>query len=384
MRLSGIADLPLHDGHVPQWLASRMKRLASLVLRVMHDMYGPDGMIERLASPAFFQAFNNVLGMDWDSSGSTTVTTAVIKEALRGSGVPVRVAGGKGRQALNAPRELLGIAREFGLDAERLIAASRLTAKVDSALVQDGYDIYHHAFFVSASGKWCVIQQGMNVRLRMARRYHWINTENFFDSPHAGIVGLRHERVLNLASRLSGENRRVVLELVNEGPASVARHLNALKGQLTLLDVAYYNPRADIRATGLELSEVNVKAVARNLPPPKSVADFKELLLKYRVGARTLRALSLVAELIYRAPADWNDPALDPFKFAFAVGGKDGVPYPVNVKVYDELIALLDAIVERARSDPEIYRHLARLAKRAEAQAFPRGQKLPRDRAVAG
>ncbi|MEM3997640.1 MAG: DUF763 domain-containing protein [Pyrobaculum sp.] len=369
MRISGVADLPLHGGHVPPWLLERMKRLASLVLRAMHDLYGPDGVVERFSNPAFFQAFNNVIGMDWDSSGSTTVTTAVVKEVLKSSDVPVRVAGGKGRQALNTPNELVEISKLFDLDAESLVIASRLTAKVDNVLVQDGYDIYHHAFIVSETGRWAVIQQGMNPAAKMARRYHWIRTDQFFDSPHTGVVGLRQRQVLNLASRLSRENRQVVLELVNEGAGRVGRYLALLKGQATLVDVPYYHPYVKI--------DVDVKSVLKNLPPPKSVADFKELLLRYRVGPKTLRALSLVAELIFKAPADWNDPAVDPFKFAFAVGGKDGVPYPVDRRTYDELIALLDAVVERAKSDVGIYKYLSHLAKKAEQWRYPQERKRP-------
>ncbi|MCC6031354.1 MAG: DUF763 domain-containing protein [Pyrobaculum sp.] len=369
MKLSGVADLPLHEGHVPSWLLTRMKKLASLLLRLMYDLYGPDGVVERFAHPVFFQSFNNIIGMDWDSSGSTTVTTAVVKEVLKDSDIPIRVAGGKGRHALNTPDELAEISRLFDLDAERLITASRLVAKVDNALVQDGYSIYHHAFFVAETGKWAVVQQGMNPEVKMARRYHWLRTEDFFNSPHAGVVGVRHSHVLNLASKHSRENRDVVLELVNEGAAKVARYLPLLRGETTLIDVPRYHPYKRL--------DVDPKVVLRSLSPPKSVSDFRELLLKYRVGPKTLRALSLVAELVYKTSADWNDPAVDPFKFAFAVGGKDGVPYPVDRRTYDELIALLDAVIEKARGDPGLYKYLAHLAKKAEMWRFPADKKKP-------
>lgn len=369
VRLAGTADLPLHDGTVPYWLLSRMRKLASLVLTIMHDIYGPDGIVERFAHPVFFQAFNDLIGMDWDSSGSTTVTTAVVKEALSKSEIPVRVAGGKGRQALNAPNELAEISRQFNLDAERLIATSRLVAKVDNVLVQDGYDLYHHAFFVSSTGRWAVVQQGLNPEVRMARRYHWLATENYFDSPHTGVVGVKRNRVLNLASAKSRENRIVILELVNEGATKVAKYLALLRGQATLFDVPRYHPYTKI--------DIEVRTVVKNLPPPKSVTDFKELLLQYRVGPKTLRALSLVAELVFKTPADWNDPATDPFKFAFAVGGKDGIPYPVDRRTYDELIAILDAVVDKARSDPGLYRYLSHLAKKAETWRYPQDKKKP-------
>jgi len=368
VRPTGVADLPLHTGHVPPWLFDRMRKLARLTLRIMYDLYGPDGVVERFSNPVFFQAFNNLIGMDYDSSGSTTVTTAVVKEVLANSDIPIRVAGGKGRRALDTPKELADIARHFDLDASALVNASRLTAKVDNALVQDGYTIYHHAFFVSESGKWSVVQQGMNPEVKMARRYHWLATEDYFNDPHTGIIGIRRKDVLNLASRRSEENRKVVLELVNEGPYKVAKYLAILRGQ-TVFGPTYFHPHVKV--------DVDVKTVVRNLPPPKSVADFKELLLRYGVGPKTLRALSLVAELIFKAPADWNDPAIDPFKFAFAVGGKDGVPYPVDRKVYDELIAILDAIIDKARSDPGIYKYLTHLAKKAESWQFPDHLKRP-------
>lgn len=358
MRFSGVADLPLHGGHVPHWLLARMKKLASLTLRIMYDFYGEDGIIERFAQPFFFQAFSNLIGMDWDSSGSTTVTTAVVKDALASLDIPVAVAGGKGQRALNTPDELKEISKRFGLDPEPLVTASRLTAKVDNSLVQDCYDIYHHAFLVASTGRWAVIQQGMNPRVKMARRYHWLSTNDFFNSPHTGIIGIRERKVLNLASRRSSDNRGVILELVNEGPGKVAR---------LIAQLPYYHPYL----------KIDYRQVVRNLPPPKSIGDFKELLLRYRVGPKTLRALALVAELIYKKPADWEDPAVDPFKFSFAVGGKDGVPYPVDRKTYDELIAILDAVLEKARSDPGIYKYLSHLARKAETWRFPEERKRP-------
>lgn len=369
MRLSGVADLPLHGGHVPYWLLARMKKLSSLILHVMNDLYGPDGIVGRFAHPIFFQAFNNIIGMDWDSSGSTTVTTAVVKEVLQSSDIPVRLAGGKGIYALNTPNELFEISRLFDLDADILITASRLVAKVDNALVQDGYQLYHHAFFVSETGKWGVVQQGLSHELRMARRYHWIATTDFLNSPHAGVVGIHHNNVLNLASKNSRENREVILELVNEGSSKVVRYLALLRGQATLFDVPRYHPYARL--------DFDIGAVVKNSPPPKSVTDFKELLLRHRVGPKTLRALSLVAELVFKAPADWSDPAVDPFKFAFAVGGKDGVPYPIDKKVYDELIALLDAVVNKAKGDSGLYRCLSHLARKAEMWSYPQDKKRP-------
>ncbi|AEA12894.1 hypothetical protein TUZN_1421 [Thermoproteus uzoniensis 768-20] len=376
MRLSGYADLPLHTGHVPPWLLSRMKKLSTLLLKIMYDLWGEEGILVRLASPVFFQAVNDLIGMDWDSSGSTTVTTAVLKYAMEKADLPIRIAGGKGAAALRTPDELRSIADRWGLDWARLAEASRLAAKVDNALVQDGYSIYHHAFVVTERGRWAVIQQGMNPAARMARRYHWLETGRFFDDPHSGIVGVRERAVLNLASSKSAGNRSAILDVVSSGPEKVARDLMLLTGQTTLVGLAYYHPYVDIKRLRSEIGDP--RRLAQSLP--RDVSSFKELLLHRGVGPKTLRALALVAELIYRSPADWTDPAnVDPFKFSFAVGGKDGVPYPVDRKTYDELISLLEAMVDAARrsGDRGIYGYLSSLASKAAGWSPPQSFKRP-------
>ncbi|MGC8974025.1 MAG: DUF763 domain-containing protein [Thermoproteus sp.] len=376
MRFSGYADLPLHTGHVPPWLLSRMKKLSTLLLKIMYDLWGEEGILVRLASPVFFQAVNDLIGMDWDSSGSTTVTTAVLKYAMEKADLPIRIAGGKGAAALRTPDELRSIADRWGLDWARLAEASRLAAKVDNALVQDGYSIYHHAFVVTERGRWAVIQQGMNPAARMARRYHWLETDRFFDDPHSGIVGVRERAVLNLASSKSAGNRSAILDVVSSGPEKVARDLMLLTGQTTLVGPTYYHPYVDIKRLRSEIGDP--RRLAQSLP--RDVSSFKELLLHRGVGPKTLRALALVAELIYRSPADWTDPAnVDPFKFSFAVGGKDGVPYPVDRKTYDELISLLEAMVDAARrsGDRGIYGYLSSLASKAAGWSPPQSFKRP-------
>ncbi|MEL9990449.1 MAG: DUF763 domain-containing protein [Thermoproteus sp.] len=374
MRLGGYADLPLHVGHVPPWLLARMKKLSALLLEIMYDLWGEEGILVRLASPVFFQAVNDLIGMDWDSSGSTTVTTAVLKYAMAKADLPIRIAGGKGEYALRTPEELREIAERWGLDGEALVEVSRLAAKVDNALVQDGYTIYHHAFIVTERGKWAVIQQGMNTAARMARRYHWLETDRFFDDPHSGIMGVKARGVLNLASSKSADNRSTIMDIVSSGPQKVARDLLLLTGQTTL--VPYYHPYVDVKAVRAEIGDP--RRIAASIP--RDVSNFKELILSRGVGPKTLRALALVAELIYRSPADWADPAnVDPFKFSFAVGGKDGVPYPVDRKTYDELISLLEAMVEAARRSSErgIYSYLSHLAKKAEGWQYPKDYKRP-------
>ncbi len=376
VELKGYADLPLHAGRVPPWLLARMKKLSTLLLEIMYDLWGEEGILVRLASPVFFQAVNDLIGMDWDSSGSTTVTTAVLKHAMEEAELPIRIAGGKGERALKAPEELKAIAERWGLDWEVLAEASRLTAKVDNALVQDGYSIYHHAFIVTEKGRWAVIQQGMNPSSRMARRYHWLETNKFFDDPHSGIMGRRAGAVLNLASSRSSANRSTIMDLVASGPEKVARDLMLLTGQSTLTGATYYHPYVDRRRLKAEIGDP--RRLAYSIP--RDVASFKELVLSRGVGPKTLRALALVAELIYRSPADWTDPAnVDPFKFSFAVGGKDGVPYPVDRRTYDELISLLEAMVEAARRSGErgIYGYLASLAAKAASWSPPPEYKRP-------
>lgn len=377
MEFRGYADLPLHAGRVPPWLLARMKRLASLLLQIMHDLYGEDGILDRLASPVFFQAVNDLIGMDWDSSGSTTVTTAILKYAMERADLPIRIAGGKGENALKTPEELRRIADAWGLDGEALVEASRLAAKVDNALVQDGYAVYHHAFVVARSGRWAVVQQGMNAEAKMARRYHWLNASDFFNDPHSGIMGIRSAAALNLASSKSAENRKAMLDLAAAGPQRIARDLALLAGQRTLTGEApsYYHPHLDLKQVRRELG--GYRRLAAGVP---KVGDFKELVLHRRVGPKTLRALALVAELIYRAPADWRDPAdVDPFKFSFAVGGKDGVPFPVDRRTYDELISLLEAMVEAAKRAGErsLHGYLASLASKSMSWRPPASSKRP-------
>jgi len=236
------------------------------------------------------------------------------------------------------------LGKKWDIDVEGLSEASRLAAKVDNALVQDGYTIYHHALIVSRGGKWAVVQQGMNPSKKLARRYHWANAENFFDDPHEGIVGIRESSVINLASSRSSECRKVILDIVKDGVFK--RDLALLFGRTTLLDFfgerpIYYRPSVNLGA------KLNYERIARYVP--RDISDFKELVLTRGIGPSVFKALALVAELIYRAEADWRDPAtVDPFKFSFAVGGKDGVPYPIDKRTYDELLYVFESLVDLA------------------------------------
>ncbi|HDH06873.1 MAG TPA: DUF763 domain-containing protein, partial [Thermoproteales archaeon] len=243
--VKGFADLPLHGGRVPPWLASRMTRLARIVLKLLVEEYGTTGLLERLADPIWFQALNNLIGMDWDSSGSTTVTTGILKQVLAKEDLGVKAAGGKGERSKKTPEELRVICEKFSLDAEKYVTISRLVAKVDNVALQCGYTLYHHMFFVDRDGNWTIVQQGMNVEEKLARRYHWFSgeLEDFVRDPHKAISGVKHEYALNTIARRVDDFRKTVVDLVKEKPETLERDLKtilALAQGNSLL--TYYKP----------------------------------------------------------------------------------------------------------------------------------------------
>ncbi|WP_173644909.1 DUF763 domain-containing protein [Pyrococcus kukulkanii] len=376
MMRSGIAELPLHTGHVPPWLASRMKRLAKIVLKILVDEYGTKGTLERFADPVWFQAFNNLIGMDWDSSGSTTVTTGIVKEALNELNLGIKVAGGKGKVSRKTPDELKVIAEKFDLPWEEYVKRSRLVAKVDSVALQTGYQLYHHTFFLDEEGNWAVVQQGMNPEEKLARRYHWFNAEELLN-PHRGVAGVKRDFALNTVDRDSKEIQKTIIEIAQEGK-KVAREVETIKAMKKGYMV-FYKPRdVDVpkvikRYESLGKIELNVKALefAREL----AVEDYESLLLIKGLGPGTLRALALVAELIYDVKPSWRDPVthpIDPFKFAYAVGGKDRVPFRIEKGTYDDLIEFLMRLEET--KNREILKRVKRITERWK---FPEEEKVP-------
>ncbi|MFA4718645.1 DUF763 domain-containing protein [Pyrococcus kukulkanii] len=376
MMRSGIAELPLHTGHLPSWLASRMKRLAKIVLKILVDEYGTKGTLERFADPVWFQAFNNLIGMDWDSSGSTTVTTGIVKEALNELNLGIKVAGGKGKVSRKTPDELKVIAEKFDLPWEEYVKRSRLVAKVDSVALQTGYQLYHHTFFLDEEGNWAVVQQGMNPEEKLARRYHWFNAEELLN-PHRGVAGIKRDFALNTVDRDSKEIQKAIIEIAQEGK-KVAREVETIKAMKKGYMV-FYKPRdVDVpkvikRYESLGKIELNVKALefAREL----AVEDYESLLLIKGLGPGTLRALALVAELIYDVKPSWRDPVthpIDPFKFAYAVGGKDRVPFRIEKGTYDDLIEFLMRLEET--KNREILKRVKRITERWK---FPEEEKTP-------
>lgn len=353
-------DLPLHGGAAPAWLVTRMKRLAKAISDVMVAEYGPDEYLRRLANPDWFQAFSCVLAFDWHSSGTTTVLCGVLKSALDPEEHGLAVAGGKGAMSRKAPSEIraLGDVFSFGLSRlESLTRASKLSAKVDSALVQDGFQLYHHAMFVADSGQWAVVQQGMDPGLRTARRYHWLSSglNTFVEEPHAGIAcDTRREGVMDLTSRKSRECREASLDLALEGPDQVLDDLARVRRgpQSTLLDWTGVRPSIS-RSLPARINWRAMKAVYDFKP-----RDYEGLLLVRGVGAKTVRALALISDLIYGKPPSWEDPV----KYSYTLGGKDGVPYPVDRGAYDESVEVLkNAIKDAKLGDADRMRALKRL-----------------------
>lgn len=353
---AGSADLPLHGGRVPKWLGDRMTRLGAVISEAIVHEYGRDELLRRLAHPFWFQSFGAVMGMDWHSSGITTSVLGALKRGLTplSGELGIHVCGGRGKQSRQTPHELAAIGERVGIDGAALAKASRLVAKVDSAAVQDGFDLYLHGFIVIDDGRWVVVQQGMNGDSQQARRYHWLSEglPSFVDEPHAAIEGLEQGVIVNLTDRRADASRQRQLDLLGTiGPDGIERELARLKGgvaapvgvnsQLTLPHLAmpsYHEVRSgDVLARRLH---GNLAAAAECGP-----ADFSELLLIPGVGARTVRALAMVAEVVHGTPYRFSDPA----RFSLAHGGKDRHPFPVPLKVYDRTIEVLKTAVQRAK-----------------------------------
>ncbi|MCF8885355.1 MAG: DUF763 domain-containing protein [Aigarchaeota archaeon] len=351
MRLSGVADLPLHEGHVPQWLMKKMKFLSSSIVKVMVEELGVLEVLRRLADPYWFQAFGCVLGFDWHSSGLTTVVTGALREAVRLETHGIGVVGGKSIMALRVPEMIKQMNLEDDLKS-KLIRVSKLSAKVDNAVLQDGYNIYHHVIVFTEKGNWTVIQQGMNLENKYARRYHWFgeNVSSFVEEPHSGIAGDRKEEmVLNMVSKKSSEARKASVDLASEKPSRLARLVNlTLNKQETLTRwIEREEETVKIPAYLCMPLKINWNALkkAYDLKP----SNYEELIQIEGMGPATLRALALISTLIYGVEIDWRDPV----KFTFAHGGKDGVPYPVSRKRMEESIKFLTSILESAEIERE-------------------------------
>jgi len=345
----GSFDLRLHGGKAPQWLVSRMIRLGGAIVEAIVMEFGTLEFLKRLSDPLWFQGFSNVLGYDWDSSGSTTVTSGVLKTILSEKNIGVYACGGKGALSRKTPSEIKDVVESKGVDADpaRLTYLSRICAKVDNSMIQAGYQLYHHVFFFDKDGNWAVVQQGMNTGFKWARRYHWLSDglKSLVEEPHSGIIGVsKHKNVLNLTARESRENRNVSLDLAREPPYRLKRYLKTVDeaSSETLLKWIPGGLEPPAYRVVLE-NKVNWKALEETyeLKP----GSYEELLSVRGVGPGTLRALSLVAEIVFDAKPSWRDP----IKFSFAFGGKDGVPYPVDRRRMDRVIGMLEEALSKAR-----------------------------------
>ena len=336
MKRSGIADLPLHGGRVPLWLAERMETLGTAIAESVIYHYGRPALLARISDPFWFQAFGSVMGMDWHSSGITTSVMSALKKGLnpRAHELGVYVCGGRGRQSRRTPQELIAIAQRTGHDGEALVRTSRLTARIDNNAIADGFQIYLHSFLLTAEGDWAIVQQGLNDASGLARRYHWhyAAVGDFTSDPHTGIVGSPGGPITNLVDRRARPAQDALLTIARTEPAR------------TLSDVRrLVMPRHhDVRA--VDVDEKRLGAVLA-LAHVRELRDFASLLLVEQLGPRTLQSLALVAEVIHGTPTRFDDPA----RFSFAHGGKDGHPFPVPLKVYDESIAVLRRSLEAAK-----------------------------------
>jgi uncharacterized protein len=349
-RRTGSADLPLHGGRVPPWLAERMASLGAIITQAVVHHYGRDEFLQRLSHPFWFQSFGAVMGMDWHSSGITTSVIGALKRGLtplQGE-LGIYVCGGRGKHSRRTPDELTAIGERTGIDGQTLTRASRLVAKVDSAAVQDGFELYLHGFFVTNDGKWTVVQQGMNGDKRQARRYHWHseNLRSFVDEPHSAIDGPTQGQIINLTDHRAENSRKAQLDLLSVlGPHGIAREYAALAGHAAPqpeLPHLVMPARHDVRSSDVFTRRLHGTLAAAAERGP---LDFPELLLTPGVGARTVQSLAMVAEVVHGAPYRFRDPA----RFSLAHGGKDRHPYPVPIKVYDETIRVLKSAVQHAK-----------------------------------
>ena len=346
MKRSGVADLPLHGGRVPQWLATRMTTLGTAISESVLHHYGSSALLSRLSDPFWFQAMGSVMGMDWHSSGITTSVLGALKRGLnpRAHELGIYICGGRGKHSRNTPAELMTIADQTGLDGHALVRTSRLAAKVDNNAIADGFQIYLHGFILAKNGEWAIVQQGMNEGTRLARRYHWhsATVQDFTCEPHTAIAGEAAfatgygepgaPLIQNLVDKGAKPAQQALLEIANDKPQRTLSEVMKMKMPV----------HHDVRAKDVDLTRLGaVLAVSHD----HKLRDFASLLLMENVGPRTMQTLAMIAEVIHGTPTRFADPA----RFSFALGGKDRHPFPVPLKTYDESIAVLRRSLDAAK-----------------------------------
>jgi uncharacterized protein len=362
VKRSGTADLPLHGGRVPAWLADRMTEFGTAIAEQVILNYGVSEFLTRLSDPFWFQAYGAVMGMDWHSSGITTSVLGALKRGInpRFSELGLMVCGGRGRHSVRTPDELRSFSMKTGLDGDALARTSRLTARVDNNAVVDGFQLYLHSFVVTRFGEWAVVQQGMNPENHLARRYHWhsATVRDFVSDPHTAVVGKPQGEIVNLVDARAGRTQSALLSITRQPPANVLNDARKLTMPM----------HHEVRAKDVDLKRLGaVLTVAHE----EDLRDFAALLLVEGLGPRTLQSLALIAEVVHGAPSRFSDPA----RFSFAHGGKDGHPFPVPLKTYDESLAVLRRSLEAARlghtEKLEGFRRLDKLTRRVEDERDP-------------
>lgn len=364
MKRAGTADLPLHYGHVPLWLAERMGKLGLAITEEIIANKGKDDFLSRMSNPFWFQSLGAVMGMDWHSSGITTSVMGALKRSINphAKEFGIYICGGKGKLSTNTPNEILKFSEKTGLNANELVKCSKLSAKVDNTAVQDGFQLYQHNFIMSDEGNWTVIQQGMNNATATARRYHWnsANLKSFTEEPHTFIYGENFGEILNLTDKAASPIKSSILKIAKEEPIRMISEIKKL----------VMPSHHDFKAKDVDLKRLgSVLWLAQD----KNISNFEELLLLQGLGPRTLQSLALVSEVIYGNACRFKDPA----RFSFANGGKDGHPFPVPVNVYDETIKTLRSAIDKSKlgnSDKsQAIKSLSQIAEKAEANFVPSG-----------
>jgi hypothetical protein len=362
MKRSGSADLPLHYGYVPQWLAERMAKLGLAVVETIVMDYGKDEVLRRLSDPFWFQSLGAVMGMDWHSSGITTSVMGALKKSINPHSreLGIYICGGKGKHSKQTPAELLKVGGTTGLDGNYLVKCSKLSAKVDNTAIQDGFQLYTHNFILSDTGKWAVVQQGMSDASSTARRYHWHSEQlsSFVDDPHTFIYGKNNGYILNMTDKEADGSRNGVMQIAAENPDIMIREISKL----------VMPNHHEVHAKDVNLKRLGAVLWLAHEKQPK---DFEDLLLLQGLGPRTLQSLALVSEVIHGTPSRFKDPA----RFSFAHGGKDGAPFPVPTKVYDETLSTLQTAIHKAKmgnnDKNEAIKRLSQIAKNAEKDFTP-------------
>lgn len=381
IKSTGHADLPLHSGTVPRWLADRMRDLGTLIIESLILNYGQKEVLTRLSDPLWFQSLGAVLGMDWHSSGITTSVMYALKRGLnpRAQELGIYICGGRGKYSRQTPDELLALSANTSLDGEALVRSSKLCAKVDNTAVQDGFQLYQHNFILSRDGDWAVVQQGMNPEKRTARRYHWSSSDlrSFVEEPHTGVTGENQGKILNLTANDALKTRDSIMDFTKETPDKLLHEIQKISNPDSSFSFGYGGSSKTVNPIPTEqnllfpeLAESNeIVYTGRNITLPShhdvqkedvdlkrlggvlatayenQPKDFESLLLTPGLGPRTLQSLTLVSEVIHGTPSRFTDPA----RFSFAHGGKDGHPFPVPLKIYDQSIHVLQDCIEKSK-----------------------------------